>query len=177
MMVEGRPFVFVCRHTLRTFSSRSIHTSRSPAFTRRRISSATKGSRLVFYLRISLQSVRTVITVLNCCWWWFFLMRSPCVQAYVRLAYSRQGLSRYEAPEGESVDYCLRRERYGLLSYYCSTYCGVLLLSDLKNGRLTCLGAGKTESQKYVLRYLCELWGTHAGPIEKRILESKFCTI
>lgn len=34
-------------------------------------------------------------------------------------------------------------------------------------------GAGKTESQKYVLRYLCENWGSHAGPIEQRILESE----
>lgn len=34
-------------------------------------------------------------------------------------------------------------------------------------------GAGKTESQKYILRYLCESWGSHAGPIEQRILESR----
>ncbi|XP_025097283.1 unconventional myosin-VI-like isoform X2 [Pomacea canaliculata] len=33
-------------------------------------------------------------------------------------------------------------------------------------------GAGKTESTKYILRYLTENWGTHAGPIEQRILES-----
>lgn len=33
-------------------------------------------------------------------------------------------------------------------------------------------GAGKTESQKYILRYLCESWGSTAGPIEQRILES-----
>lgn len=33
-------------------------------------------------------------------------------------------------------------------------------------------GAGKTESQKAVLRYLCENWGSSAGPIQKRILET-----
>lgn len=33
-------------------------------------------------------------------------------------------------------------------------------------------GAGKTESTKYILRYVTENWGTHAGPIEQRILES-----
>ncbi|VDM56347.1 unnamed protein product [Angiostrongylus costaricensis] len=33
-------------------------------------------------------------------------------------------------------------------------------------------GAGKTESQKAILRYLCENWGTTAGPIQQRILES-----
>uniref|UniRef100_A0A914ELL3 Myosin motor domain-containing protein n=1 Tax=Acrobeloides nanus TaxID=290746 RepID=A0A914ELL3_9BILA len=33
-------------------------------------------------------------------------------------------------------------------------------------------GAGKTESQKCILRYLCESWGTTAGPIEQRILET-----
>lgn len=32
-------------------------------------------------------------------------------------------------------------------------------------------GAGKTESQKAVLRYLCENWGTSAGPIQQRILK------
>ncbi|PIO55455.1 hypothetical protein TELCIR_23158, partial [Teladorsagia circumcincta] len=32
-------------------------------------------------------------------------------------------------------------------------------------------GAGKTESQKAILRYLCENWGAAAGPIQKRILE------
>ncbi|PIO62150.1 myosin head, partial [Teladorsagia circumcincta] len=33
-------------------------------------------------------------------------------------------------------------------------------------------GAGKTESQKAILRYLCENWGAAAGPIQKRILET-----
>ncbi|UYV60661.1 MYO6 [Cordylochernes scorpioides] len=33
-------------------------------------------------------------------------------------------------------------------------------------------GAGKTESTKYILRYLCESWGSHAGPIEQRILDA-----
>ncbi|KAK0424459.1 hypothetical protein QR680_008675 [Steinernema hermaphroditum] len=33
-------------------------------------------------------------------------------------------------------------------------------------------GAGKTESQKCILRYLCENWGTSAGNIEKSILET-----
>ncbi|ESO83449.1 hypothetical protein LOTGIDRAFT_133465 [Lottia gigantea] len=33
-------------------------------------------------------------------------------------------------------------------------------------------GAGKTESTKYILKYLAESWGTHAGPVEQRILES-----
>ena len=32
-------------------------------------------------------------------------------------------------------------------------------------------GAGKTESTKYLLRYLCELWGSTAGPIEQKILD------
>lgn len=32
-------------------------------------------------------------------------------------------------------------------------------------------GAGKTESTKYLLRYLCDLWGSSAGPIEQRILD------
>jgi myosin-6 len=33
-------------------------------------------------------------------------------------------------------------------------------------------GAGKTETTKHILKYLTESWGTHAGPIEQRILES-----
>lgn len=33
-------------------------------------------------------------------------------------------------------------------------------------------GAGKTESQKAVLRYLCENWGSGAGPIQQRILQT-----
>ncbi|KAK7108574.1 unconventional myosin-VI-like isoform X2 [Littorina saxatilis] len=33
-------------------------------------------------------------------------------------------------------------------------------------------GAGKTESTKYILRYLTENWGSNSGPIEQRILES-----
>ncbi|XP_055954897.1 unconventional myosin-VI [Patella vulgata] len=33
-------------------------------------------------------------------------------------------------------------------------------------------GAGKTESTKYILKYLAESWGTHAGPVEQRILDS-----
>uniref|UniRef100_A0A915AE15 Myosin motor domain-containing protein n=1 Tax=Parascaris univalens TaxID=6257 RepID=A0A915AE15_PARUN len=33
-------------------------------------------------------------------------------------------------------------------------------------------GAGKTESQKYILRYLCELWGSTAGTVQQRILET-----
>lgn len=34
-------------------------------------------------------------------------------------------------------------------------------------------GAGKTESQKAVLRFLCESWGDGAGPVQQRLLESK----
>lgn len=33
-------------------------------------------------------------------------------------------------------------------------------------------GAGKTESTKYLLHYLCKLWGTTAGPIEQKILDA-----
>ncbi|EFO99385.1 CRE-HUM-8 protein [Caenorhabditis remanei] len=33
-------------------------------------------------------------------------------------------------------------------------------------------GAGKTESQKAILRYLCENWGADAGPIQQRLLET-----
>ncbi|KAI1728643.1 myosin head (motor domain) domain-containing protein [Ditylenchus destructor] len=33
-------------------------------------------------------------------------------------------------------------------------------------------GAGKTESQKCILRYLCQCWGLSAGPVEQRILET-----
>lgn len=32
-------------------------------------------------------------------------------------------------------------------------------------------GAGKTESTKYVLRYLCESWGSQSGQIEQLILD------
>lgn len=32
-------------------------------------------------------------------------------------------------------------------------------------------GAGKTESTKYILKYLTECWGTHAGAIEQRIVQ------
>lgn len=38
-------------------------------------------------------------------------------------------------------------------------------------------GAGKTESTKYLLRYLCDLWGSTAGPIEQKILDGKERTI
>jgi len=34
-------------------------------------------------------------------------------------------------------------------------------------------GAGKTESTKYIMKYLTECWGTHAGPIEQRIIDCK----
>ena len=35
-------------------------------------------------------------------------------------------------------------------------------------------GAGKTESTKYILKYLTECWGTHAGSIESRIVECEY---
>lgn len=35
-------------------------------------------------------------------------------------------------------------------------------------------GAGKTESTKYILKYLCDLWGSTAGPIEQKILDGKW---
>lgn len=38
-------------------------------------------------------------------------------------------------------------------------------------------GAGKTESTKYILRYLCESWGCQAGPIEQRILDGNIFVI
>ncbi|CAI2322616.1 unnamed protein product [Caenorhabditis sp. 36 PRJEB53466] len=33
-------------------------------------------------------------------------------------------------------------------------------------------GAGKTESQKAILKFLCENWGAEAGPIQERLLET-----
>ncbi|XP_044756071.1 myosin heavy chain 95F isoform X1 [Coccinella septempunctata] len=33
-------------------------------------------------------------------------------------------------------------------------------------------GAGKTESTKHLLIYLCDMWGAHAGPIEQKILDA-----
>lgn len=35
-------------------------------------------------------------------------------------------------------------------------------------------GAGKTESTKYLLKYLCDLWGSAAGPIEQKILDGEY---
>jgi len=32
-------------------------------------------------------------------------------------------------------------------------------------------GAGKTESTKYLLRYMCSHWGSSACPIEQKILD------
>lgn len=32
-------------------------------------------------------------------------------------------------------------------------------------------GAGKTESTKYILKYLTECWGSHINQLEQRILE------
>lgn len=33
-------------------------------------------------------------------------------------------------------------------------------------------GAGKTESTKYILKYLCDLWAKAAGPVEQKILDA-----
>lgn len=33
-------------------------------------------------------------------------------------------------------------------------------------------GAGKTESTKYILKYLCELWAKSAGPVEQKLLDA-----
>lgn len=33
-------------------------------------------------------------------------------------------------------------------------------------------GAGKTESQKYIINYLCYCWGSSIGSIKQHILES-----
>ena len=38
-------------------------------------------------------------------------------------------------------------------------------------------GAGKTESTKYILRYLTENWGSNSGPIEQRILECELALL
>ena len=35
-------------------------------------------------------------------------------------------------------------------------------------------GAGKTESTKYILKYLTENWGTHIGNLEERIVQCKY---
>lgn len=35
-------------------------------------------------------------------------------------------------------------------------------------------GAGKTESTKYILKYLCDLWAKGAGPVEQKILDGKY---
>lgn len=35
-------------------------------------------------------------------------------------------------------------------------------------------GAGKTESTKYILKYLCDLWAKSAGPIEQKILDGEY---
>ncbi|VDK18740.1 unnamed protein product [Anisakis simplex] len=38
-------------------------------------------------------------------------------------------------------------------------------------------GAGKTESQKYILRYLCESWGVGTDSIQQRILEGELISL
>lgn len=35
-------------------------------------------------------------------------------------------------------------------------------------------GAGKTESTKYILRYLCESWGNKLGHLEAKILDGEW---
>lgn len=35
-------------------------------------------------------------------------------------------------------------------------------------------GAGKTESTKYILKYLCDLWAKGAGPVEQKILDGQY---
>lgn len=42
----------------------------------------------------------------------------------------------------------------------------------LINPILNFLGAGKTESTKHLLRFLCESYGSKAGPIEQKILDA-----
>lgn len=37
-------------------------------------------------------------------------------------------------------------------------------------------GAGKTESTKYILKYLCDLWAAGAGPVEQKILDGNYCS-
>jgi myosin-6 len=33
-------------------------------------------------------------------------------------------------------------------------------------------GAGKTESTKYILKYLCDSYGVEAGPLEQKLLNA-----